>query len=49
MYAFLEEKHRREATKAAADGASLATSPSLAPKSSAAGAARASAEDRIDT
>ena len=50
MLAFLEEKSRREAVKATADGdgASPAASFRTAPKSSAAGAARACAEDRVD-
>lgn len=46
MLAFLEEKRRREAAKAAADGDGA--SPSPAPESFAAGAARTSAEDRVD-
>jgi len=46
VLAFLEEKCRREAMKATAnDGGAFL---SLAPESSAAGAAHASVEDRVD-
>jgi len=50
MLAFLEEKSRREAVKATADGdgASPAASLSPAPESSIVGAARVDAEDRVD-